>query len=612
MADYPWQNLEPASMAMGSVYTNSFFEVPKNQREYRWDERGQLTRFWNDLVACVEEDLDTQAGSVLGHFLGTIVVIGERQSTARERLQIVDGQQRLTTTTLLARVLLERVDVEHPDPGKRQLLTSKLLPCILDHVAGRTEPRICLNQANDFYHRSVVELATADDRESYWGSVDIDHPKARRVIVDALRFLDEQAFSYLGEAGAVGTEVRLRRLENLVSALCDLLYVMRIRVGDSRMAYRLFETLNERGMRLNQADLVRNVLLESADRLGREAFDSAYESWQTAIDEIDAQEILTPPELIQYSFSSRIESVKAESLFDVISTQLRGQHIAPVDLAESLSIDATLWNQLLQGNQSYWPAVAQESLSFVTTVSGIWKKHCVPLLLRIADRFDAEGTAAKLAKALWALECYLFREGTICKTSINELESVLGQASRILGDDNNPEGAFVELLKQNSPDAPFVESFKTASAKGKLAFYIAWRMEKYVLSGGGFDIGALSPARQSYQQHLEHVMPRKPGADWGGIQDREDFDIYLHRLGNHLVLEGAVNSALRNAGFDHKISNDGDQDHDYTRQRLAMPREVVARRHEWSPHGVWDFESIVLRQNYLAENYAPHVWKIEW
>jgi hypothetical protein len=138
----------------------------------------------------------------------------------------------------------------------------------------------------------------------------------------------------------------------------------------------------------------------------------------------------------------------------------------------------------------------------------------VPLLLRITEKFNKAEKAEELGKALWALECSLFRAGTICSVSINELESVLGEAARIVSDNQRPDSEFVAVLEKARPDAEFKEAFKTFSAKGKLAFYIAWRSEKFALGdGSGLDIGSLSPAKQSYQQHLEHIMPKQSDED---------------------------------------------------------------------------------------------------
>jgi uncharacterized protein with ParB-like and HNH nuclease domain len=196
--------------------------------------------------------------------------------------------------TLLARVLLERVSVEHSDSQQRLLFESQLFGCILQTFNGRTERRIRLNKADEFYQKSVVQLATKKEREIFWKGQNLEDPKARvhQLIVSAINFFDEVVDQHLDEFGAPGNEIRLKSLDSLVTALCDHFYVIRIRVSDERMAYRLFETLNERGMGLTQTDLVKNVVLEQAKFLGNDKVDSTYKAWTHLVDEVDTQKNL--------------------------------------------------------------------------------------------------------------------------------------------------------------------------------------------------------------------------------------------------------------------------------------------------------------------------------
>ncbi len=133
MTDQPWQNLEPDSLSTNKLLSDYFYQIPPNQREYKWKTKEQLRRFWDDLTSCISKDLPSSSAPVLGHFFGTIVVIGDKQPTSSDRHKVIDGQQRITTITLLARVLLEFVEDEHTDSGKKQSLSTKLLSCVTSH-----------------------------------------------------------------------------------------------------------------------------------------------------------------------------------------------------------------------------------------------------------------------------------------------------------------------------------------------------------------------------------------------------------------------------------------------------------------------------------------------
>lgn len=610
----PYQNIEPESQPTSDLLSKFFYKIPHNQREYRWKVDDQIRRFWDDLAACVRKDFPGTSEPALGHFLGTVVVIGERQSNNTERHSVIDGQQRLTTISLLVRVLLEFVNSEHSDAHKKQRLSSKLMSCLSVDIAGNEQPRLVLNREDEFYQESVVRRASKADRDAYWQTVDTKRPAVRPRIVEALDFFHTQVAAHLEAAGDANSEQRDNAIDALAYALCDYFYVLKIRVSDNRMAYRLFETLNERGLDLSQSDLVRNVVLEFAEKASQSALDESSSSWIKLVDQVDAQDpaLLTVPELIQFSHTSRHGSVKAEKLFDTVAADLRDDKLKPVSFVKGLEEDATLWVDFLQGNAAYWTSQAQESQSFILQIKPLWKKHAVPLLLRIADRFDNKGKKQELGKALWALECYLFREGAIVGVPISELESVLGEAARIVGDTTRPDNAFVSLLKGKSSDHRFIEKFAVANARTKLAFYVAWRIENHLFGGGaaGKTVSQISPAKQSVAQHLEHIMPKKPDSSWNGIEKKDEFPEYLDRLGNHLVLEGKINSAVKNKSFTHKLKNT--ENKDYATQPLKLPREIYQRKSDWYPSGSWDFESIRQRQEYLANEYAAKVWKIEW
>merc|ERR1712094_135151 len=98
--------------------------------------------------------------------------------------------------------------------------------------------------------------------------------------------------------------------------------------------YKLFETLNERGLELSQADLEKNITLEFAEKYSKESLEMAKNDWDDILDFIDNQREKGPKlntaQLIQYSFSARREVVKAGGLFDKYEETLQTK-IDPTD-----------------------------------------------------------------------------------------------------------------------------------------------------------------------------------------------------------------------------------------------------------------------------------------
>lgn len=609
----PSSKLKAESLTINGLMASYFYVVPHNQREYSWRVKEEIPRFWEDLLETINRDRKegVSVANPVGHYMGAVVVIGGDQGGATDRHKIIDGQQRITTTTCLARVLLEFVD-QLGDHELRRRLSNKLMPCIYADIQGEVHPRVILNREHAFYDQSVVRSGGRVERTEYWQSETTEKPAVRSRIRQAIEYFDARVQSDLDAAGSVGSESRDRRIADLVYTLCDLFYGLRIRVEDHVIAYRFFETLNERGLELSQSDLIRNVVLEHAESVGPATHDKALNNWAAMLDALEEQDALETSEFVQFSYASRQATVKAEKLFDQISQDLRSASIEADQLTSELAMDAMYWNELRQGNKNYWTNAAEDSQSFILEIKPIWKKHSVPLLLRIAERFDKKERKSELERALFAVECFLFREGTINSTSISDLARVFGNAARVVGDPNQPAEKFIDILKEASPDGPFKENFSVASAKGRLAFYIAWRLEKYVLGAGQFDLSSLNPAKQSRYTHLEHILPKKPDGSWDGIEEHDDFAEYLDRLGNHLILDGKLNSSIKNGSIQKKMRNPENSKKDYASQNLRLPQQVVAKADDWLHEGKWTFQSIKDRQQFLAENYALKVWRIDW
>ena len=97
----------------GNIYAilngNKQFLIPVYQRYYSW-ETEQCSRLWNDIV-------DMQKKDKVGHFVGSIVNIAEQaMPTGVQKYMIIDGQQRLTTLSLLLIALRDYAE-EHPEDG---------------------------------------------------------------------------------------------------------------------------------------------------------------------------------------------------------------------------------------------------------------------------------------------------------------------------------------------------------------------------------------------------------------------------------------------------------------------------------------------------------------
>lgn len=233
---------------MGSLMSGSIFEIPPYQRDYTWQD-DQVKEFWNDLSHAVPHG---------PYFLGLIILTGEDK-----RKQVVDGQQRLLTITLLA-AALRHAALEVGRKALAERLHSTLLRS-LDYATDEIVPRIILTDSRaNATLQSIIDNGTVDpDQEVTEGS------SSERLWKTYL-FLRTQ----LPSTGS--TEI-FRELGAWAEFINEQLYIAVFEHPDEAAAYSVFEVVNTRGKQLTTADLLKNyVLRETPEEMRWER----YKQWQ--------------------------------------------------------------------------------------------------------------------------------------------------------------------------------------------------------------------------------------------------------------------------------------------------------------------------------------------
>lgn len=246
----------PVSFYFSPDGATSFF-IPKYQREYVWGWKNWDALF-NDLYE-----------SPSGHFLGSIICVNTQQdSLAGSRLELIDGQQRFTTISLLFCAFYRKLEsFENPD---RKLLVE------LDNLENRVfvrstggwrlEPSEQAQNKADF--QKVLsdlfpKLVKAPKGLTYFGN--------RRIA---------RAYGYFWERlEPLTLDETLALLEKLKAAM-----LVKIEVRSHSDAFMLFESINNRGIPLSAIDIIKNNLLAELDKRPGYGIDRAFDEWKELID----------------------------------------------------------------------------------------------------------------------------------------------------------------------------------------------------------------------------------------------------------------------------------------------------------------------------------------
>lgn len=585
----PKNVVESRTMSVRQLMSSRLYRVPEYQRAFDWTE-SHFQKLWDDIVWAYGEATFNEGDEAASHFLGAIVVQSPMDGSEEDREEVIDGQQRLASLSCLVSVIVGRVQSCVADQERRSDLVASLLPMVAETGGKARVANLLLNEETEFFREVVVGRNTATARQDYWGRMSLDRrPVAERLKL-ALTFFEERVDEFCAQEPDCAAD----RLANLSRVLRECLIVIKLTVHESKIAYRLFEALNFRGLRLSQADLLKNELLRRADAKGEK--DAVGVSWREMTAELANHDRLDLPAFIQHEFISARDSVKASALFETVVEYLDDGRIEPCAYASDLARESQALTRIVNGSDD-WSEHANKCLADLVDPLNV--KFSVPLLLAGAERLaTSPETFSSFAQVV---RDFCFRYVTIGGATPSRLERVVGEASRRLRDDE-PLQDVVEFLRAESPDKQFVERFETrAPGTNKLGFYVIERIENYLSMGQGVEV-----KRQSPTQHLEHIMPKKPGKGWEHVSGDDLYDDYVGRLGNLLVLEANINRSVKNKAIARKLKAKG-KTLSYGKSSMKLPGEVS----KYMVKQKWTFKSIEKRQKDMAKNFALKIWPLK-
>ena len=233
---------EPRVVNLEALFTGRLFRVPDYQRGYAWTLR-QLEDFWHDLEVLTPKD---------EHFMG-MVVVKSRPTGGRagqpEELELIDGQQRLTTVILVIDAV---VDALENLPGEEAAtLASNLRE---RYISSQGRDRLRLNaDSREFFKEVLEKEMPAIDPEN----------RSQQNLMDAATFFRQTVQTSLGEDGD-----SLDAFGALVHKLTHCLRFVLYPVVHDAEAGLIFEVMNNRGKPLSQADRVKNYLMYAAQKSG--------------------------------------------------------------------------------------------------------------------------------------------------------------------------------------------------------------------------------------------------------------------------------------------------------------------------------------------------------
>jgi uncharacterized protein with ParB-like and HNH nuclease domain len=555
------------------------FHVPKYQREYTW-KKWQWDQLLNDI-----EDNDP------GYFMGSIICVNDNPEVAPgDELvyEVVDGQQRLTTLSLLLAAIHSKLVEVMPsyrpadEEDKEEVrscianIKAKLLKRKKD---GKASERGAFAVGKNIYFLRVQPSGQNHNLTDYryllcQAGLLENQPKqahcGNRILARSFYYFQEK----------IPTDVS--GLFKLMEKINQLMFVQ-ITVGSQADAFTLFESLNNRGVPLSAMDIIKNKMLAQMERKHDVDIDESFERWQSLVEAIpDANDQERFLRQFYNTFKHRKE-VKVDkvtratrSLIILVYESLINRDAA--FLFEELTKSATIYGKLLRSD--FGPKAVASGLTELDRISSA-PAYLVLLYLFSLDSKHVEGVEF-LEQVVDLLARYFIRRNVTDKPPTRQIDQALidlveACAAKIKEGKKLDFAWFVDELMRHARPAS-LEEFKDALG-GHIYDNNSW-MARYVL----IQIDQLHHSREykpdfwardekgRFVWTVEHVLPQaeKLPDHWvkmiagGDKQKASDLqEEWVHRLGN-LTLSG-YNSDLATAAFEKK-------------QKLAKDRSFLGHK----------------------------------
>ncbi|TAX97693.1 DUF262 domain-containing protein [Rhizobium leguminosarum] len=483
-------------------------EIPGYQRPYAWrtEEAGQLLV---DLLEALEQATDEP------YFLGSIVLI---KPTGELVGQVLDGQQRLTTLTILGAVL-------------RDLATAAQEKSALDSIV-YIEPNAFLNQ-----QEAIRLKAHEDDRVFFKESV--QRPGATAKAQPSEQPKTEAQKNMWANAQALRSmvlELTEKTRQSLVTFLINKCVLVVVSTESRAAALRIFKVLNDRGLDLTNADVIKADLLAKFGN--EEEMRHQAQRWRNYENELGRQEFEGLLETLRFI---KEESKNRRTLSDAYTERFKDANAADVRsfLDEELAPAKIQYERIIQVDASGFPEAmkpaAEEALAGLSLVPN---KDWVPVAL-----------AASLT----------LEPGHLLET-LEGLEGVAWMMQLSRKYDNQRMNRYVEILKaMNDPEklpaslrlTPDEAQEGREALGGALYNKFPTRVVRAILERLDRLLSE-QPVEWSGQKTVEHILPQNPGNGWVSFADADRVRI-TDTLGNLVLLTSRKNSSASNLPYADKV-----------------------------------------------------------
>ncbi|MGG2093474.1 DUF262 domain-containing HNH endonuclease family protein [Bacillus sp. S13(2024)] len=532
--------IEAKEILFKDLFGSKFaFKIPGYQRQYSW-EKDQLEQLFDDIKEALEFEEES-------YFLGSVILqVISQKSDESGVYDVVDGQQRITTLTILLAVMRDLVK----NSGAKRTLQAKVYQEADPYEDKPETVRLRVRDRDySFFKKHILEeggtLLPINEK---------DLTESQERMLEAMHIFTDKFL----ENGQLN-ELLVDKMIHFILNKCMFVYV---KTGTFTSAFRLFSILNDRGMPLSNADLLKSTNLGAINEGERLHYQNMWEAMEEELGREELEKLLAFIRLIFVKEKARktIQEEYAEKVFEK-NPGFKGQAFIEylkrfADIYREKILNAEIHGQCKEIDAKYHGLL---TLMRDFIPSSDW----IPVFIHFAQKFPIDD------------EIYLFLQTLERKFVVSWIRGI------------TPTGRVTETVKmiqvidqaKNTQDVFEAEIFRTDEDYKVVEFNIdvqdlyKKKYAKYLLLRLDMALNENANIKKSYTGiiSVEHILPQNPpkGSEWERGFTEEERKNWTHRLGNLVLLSRKKNSSANNRDFNiklHKYFSNGITDFELTKE----------------------------------------------
>src|SRR3972149_1872867 len=558
------------------IFVSGFYTIPRFQRPYSW-KKEHVEELCNDTI--IEREIKDD------YFIGSIVVFKNPEGQSA----IVDGQQRITTITMLLCALRNLFQFEGFNDlaiGIHNLVEKPDIDNNMQFVL-KTETSYPYLQEN---------IQKFGDSE-YSGPIGDDEKNLKTAYEYIVEFLDD-VLGPIRSDSSLDEKTRKREIKQKAIEVRDKLLSLKtiyVTLDNEDDAYTVFETLNTRGENLRVADLVKNYLSRNIKQTNKNV-DIARDKWEEILQVIEGSaENIPLDSFIHHFWLSKYQYTSQKKLFKLLRKQVKNKEDAK-NILDALLADSSTYRGINETSYRKWGKHELAIRASLDAFQVLKIKQQMPMVLSVMREYETGDLKLKhMKEILSAIENFHFVfTGVTSQRSSGGISSMYASSARRLWSAHSVDEKIrilrelkAKLIEKLPSYLEFEANFmeirysKKYTLQKALVQYILGKFTTHFQKGIPFDLE---------QMTIEHLASENPSGS-ANVTDE-----HIAMLGNLLLVNEEANKKLGNKEISKKIE---------VLKNSHVHLDSVIKKAK-----IWDNSKIEERTRMLSKLAYNEIWKL--